>query len=236
MKFSIIVPAYNEYKNLKKISKILIDNNKNLQSLYIIDDSKTKCLDKNFLKKNKKIKYIHRKKKLGRGSAVLYGLKKAKNKNVSIYIEMDADFSHPPKQISSLVNFFIKKELDLLIASRYLRKSKIINWSINRIIFSFLANKLAKFLLKVPVSDYTNGFRIYSFRAADLITKKCGKIGDGFIVLSEILMWIHRMNYKISEKETIFKNRVRGESSVGFNEISKSLVGLLKIFIISKIN
>ena len=70
----------------------------------------------------------------------------------------------------------------------------------------------------------------------DLITKKCGKIGDGFIVLSEILMWIHRMNYKISEKETIFKNRVRGESSVGFNEISKSLVGLLKIFIISKIN
>lgn len=233
-KFSIIIPAYNEHKNLKKISKILINTYKDLESLYIIDDSKTISLDKKFLKKYKKIKYIHRKKKLGRGSAVLFGLKKAKSKNVSIYLEMDADFSHPPKQISSLVNFFIKKDLDLLIASRYLKKSKIINWSINRIIFSFLANKLAQFLLKVPVSDYTNGFRIYSLRATNLITKKCGKIGDGFIVLSEILMWIHRMNYKISEKETTFINRVRGESSVGLKEISKSLIGLLKIFIISK--
>ena len=111
--------------------------------------------------------HFHRKKKSGRGSAVIYGLKKAfKDNQNKIFIEMDADFSHNPQEIPKKINYFNKKKLDLLISSRYLKQSKILNWSLSRRIFSLASNFLAKNLLRVKVSDYTNGFRIYSKRSA----------------------------------------------------------------------
>ena len=145
---------------------------------------------------------------------------------------MDADFSHNPNEIKKKINFFIKNDLDLLISSRYLKKSKIINWSIQRLVFSKLSNLLASFLLNVGVTDYTNGFRLYSRKSVELIVKKCGKIGDGFIVLSEILLIIKLKNYKINELPTIFVNRKRGHSSVNFKLIIQSLIGILKLYFI----
>ena len=148
---------------------------------------------------------------------------------------MDADFSHDPNELKSKILFFKKRNLDLLISSRYLTKSKIINWSFQRLLFSKLSNLLAGALLNVGVTDYTNGYRIYSRRSVKLITKKCGKIGDGFIVLSEILLMIKLNNFKINELPTIFVNRKRGQSSVNFKLIIQSLVGLIKLYFI-KIN
>ena len=107
-----------------------------------------------------------------------------------------------------------KLNYDLIIASRYLKKSKILNWPFSRTILSKLSNLLAKILLNIDVSDYTNGYRFYSKRSAKLITNKCGKIGDGFIILSEILLIISKKKYKIGETHSTFINRKRGESSV----------------------
>ena len=149
---------------------------------------------------------------------------------------MDADFSHNPVELKQKINFFIKKDLDLLIASRYLKKSKIINWSIQRLVFSKLSNLLASFLLNVGVTDYTNGYRFYSRRSVELIIKKCGKIGDGFIVLSEILLTIKLKKFKINELPTIFVNRKRGESSVNLKLILQSLIGILKLYFIKITN
>ena len=145
---------------------------------------------------------------------------------------MDADFSHDPKEILRNLKFFKDNKLDLLIASRYMKKSKIINWNIIRKIFSRLSNILAKFLLRIKVTDYTNGFRFYSVRSAKKIIKDCGRIGDGFIVLSEILMVINSNNFKIDEIESVFVNRNRGESSVNLKLVIYSFLGLLKLFLI----
>ena len=82
----------------------------------------------------------------------------------------------------------------------------------------------------VPISDYTNGYRIYSSNAAKFITTNCGKIGDGYIVLSEILIQLYYNKFTIDEIDTIFVNRVRGTSNVNFNEILKSILGLYKIW------
>ena len=95
---------------------------------------------------------------------------------------------------------------------------------------SFLSNKLSNFVLKVNITDYTNGYRIYSNGAAKFIVKNCGKIGDGYIVLSEILIQLFYNNFKVDEIETIFVNRVRGVSNVSFSEIFLSLIGLYKIW------
>ena len=154
-----------------------------------------------------------------------------KNKDIKTVVEMDADFSHPPKEIIRNLNYFSKNNLDLLIGSRYLRKSKIINWPVSRRILSSLSNKLSRLLLSIPVSDYTNGFRIYSIKSCEIIVNKCGNIGDGFIILSEILQEIHNKRLRIGEIETVFVNRTRGESSVNFKLVLMSLFGLIKLFI-----
>ena len=232
-KTAIIIPAYNEEKNLIKIIKKI---NKYVSALIIIvDDSQNIKTKKLFKKRKKNILYFHRGKKMGRGSAVIYGLKKAlKNKNIVNYIEMDADMSHRPSELKKNISIFNNENLDLLIASRYLNKSKIINWPISRRILSKLSNVLARFLLSVPISDYTNGFRIYSKRATKLVSSKCGKIGDGFIVLSEIIIQLDFKKYKISETHSVFVNRIRGESSVNSKLFMQSLIGLLNLFLIKK--
>jgi dolichol-phosphate mannosyltransferase len=227
---AVIIPAYNEEDNIVKLIKNIRYYIPKIQ-IYIIDDSRgfktSSIIDK------KKNYYFHRKKKLGRGSAVIFGLKKAfTNKNLKIFIEMDADFSHNPNELIRNINFFKKKNLDLLVSSRYLKKSRIINWNLSRRIFSFLANYLTKKILKIQLSDYTNGFRIYSRRSVNKVIIDCGKVGDGFIVLSEILLTLFKNNYKLGEIHTIFFNRIRGESSVNLKLIFDSLLGLFKLYLI----
>jgi dolichol-phosphate mannosyltransferase len=229
-KIAIIIPAYNERKNLKKLVDQINSNLNDIQIL-IIDDSKVNDSEQTIIDK-KNVHFIYRGKKLGRGSAVLFGLKECLKKDYNIFIEMDADFSHDPNELQDKIDFFLNNNLDVLIASRYLKNSKIVNWSLSRRIFSKLSNFLAKKLLRIPVSDYTNGYRLYSREAAQLITRECGKIGDGFIVLSEILLVTSLNKLKIGEISSIFINRIRGESSVNVKLIFLSLFGLLKLFIL----
>lgn len=231
-KIGIVIPAYNEEKNIEKLINHINKNLKN-PTIYLIDDSCSNNTSEIVKKRKLRIKYFHRRVKSGRGSAVLYGLRKmVKDKNISAFIEMDADFSHNPKELKKNLHLFFKEKSDLLISSRYLKNSKIINWPKSRKILSKFSNRLARFLLNVPVTDYTNGYRIYSKRAASLITKECGNIGDGFIVLSEILMVINHKKFKINETRTIFVNRIRGESSVNIKLILQSFIGLFRIFLI----
>ena len=228
-KIVIIIPTYNEKENIFKLTKEILRIIPR-STIYIVDDTKHFNLKNQF--KDKRIKYFLRKNKKGRGSAVLYGLKKSlRHKSNNIFVEMDADFSHDPKELKKKIEFFIKNNLDLLISSRYLENSKIINWPIQRLVFSKLSNKLAQFLLDVGVTDYTNGFRIYSNKAASHVVNSCGKIGSGFIVLSETLVQLHINNFKIRDIKTRMVNRVTGKSSVNLRLVFDSLYGLIKLYI-----
>ncbi len=228
-KIAIVIPTYNELENIESlllsISKFLPNSD-----VFIIDDTKKNEIQKLIIKKRIKVNYFHRKKSIGRGSAVLFGLKKAlKKKKYKIFIEMDADHSHNPNELKKNIDYFKKKKLDLLIASRYLSKSKIYNWSIFRRIMSILANFLANKTLGINLTDFTNGFRFYSERSVKKITKKCGKISDGFILLSEIIVVLDSFSYNIDEIHTTFINREKGKSNVGINLIIDSFIGLIKL-------
>ena len=229
MKVSVIIPAYNEKNNVVSLAGDIINKIENVEVI-IVDDSKEDNISP-LLEKMSKVKYIFRGKKLGRGSAVIEGIKYLiKNTDTKIFVEMDADYSHDPNELTNNLKLFKEGKYDLLISSRYLSDSKIVNWPVTRKIFSFMANSLAKFLLRVPVSDYTNGFRIYSNNAANHIAFNCGKIGEGFIILSEILVELYYKNFKVGETSGKFVNRVRGESSVNLKEIFNSFLGLIRIY------
>ena len=233
MKIGFILPCYNEFENLfiliNQIKKIFKNH-----CIIVVDDSSSNEIKKK-IKKYKNIKYFKRKSKSGRGSAVLYGMAKIiKFKDIRYIVEMDTDLSSHPKELPANISLFKKQNLDLLVMSRYLKGSKIINWPLRRRIFSFLSNKLAYFLLKVKVSDYTMGYRIYSKNAVKHVVKSCGNIGGGFIVLSEILAELNYAKFKISDVKTTFVNREKGASTVNIRLIYESLIGLLKLFIIFK--
>jgi len=232
-KIGIIIPTYNEEENIGSLVdaiKSCIPNSE----IFVVDDTLENG-SKRILQDKSLVHYFHRGKKLGRGTAVIFGLEQALKKiDIEVFVEMDADFSHDPRELKEKIDFFIKDDLDMLIASRYAKNSRIINWNIFRRIFSLLSNFLAKMLLKIPCTDYTNGFRFYSKRAAEKVVNKCGKIGGGFIVLSEILVVMHSNNYKIGELSTVFVNRKRGESSVGIKFIFSSLFGLIKLYLLKK--
>jgi dolichol-phosphate mannosyltransferase len=228
MKIGFVLPCYNEFENIfiliKQIKKFFKD-----PLIVIVDDSSTNEI-KNRIIKYKKIKYFKRKVRSGRGSAVLFGMNKIlQDTKVDLIIEMDTDLSSHPKELPKNIQYFKKEKLDLLVMSRYLKGSKIINWPIRRRLFSFLSNKLANFLLKVNVSDYTMGYRIYSRSATEHVVKNCGKVGDGFIVLSEILAELNFNNFKIKDTKTVFINREKGASTVNIKLIYESLIGIFKI-------
>ena len=240
MTIAIIIPAFKESDNIEKLISSILKILEN-PLIIIIDDSPDRKTQEK-IKTFNNIRYIYRGKKLGRGSAVIDGMKNLVNeKEINKIIEMDADLSHDPSEIQNNLKIFEKENLDLLISSRYLKDSKITNWNLKRRVFSILANLLAKFVLKIPITDYTNGFRIYSKNSIKHIVANCGEIGDGFIILSEILIELYFNNFKVSEIHSHFNNRTRGESSVNLRLILDSFFGLLKIYkkkkeIINKIN
>ena len=230
MRIGFILPCYNEFENIfiliKQIKKIF-----NEHLIIVVDDSSTNEIKKKIVK-YKNVKYFKRKSKSGRGSAVIYGMRNIlKEKNINYVVEIDTDLSSHPKELPKNIKILKKKKLDLLIMSRYLKGSKIINWPLRRRIFSFLSNKLAYFLLRIKVSDYTMGYRIYSKNAVKHVVKNCGKVGGGFIVLSEILAELNYANFKIKDTKTTFINREKGSSSVNIKLIYQSLIGIFKIYI-----
>ena len=249
----ITIPAFREHENISILCKKILSISSKKYNYYILiiddsDDLKTLTVLKNTFNLkalnsarntffNKKITVKKRKKKSGRGSAILMGMKIFLNKSkkkFNIFVEMDADLSHSTSELIRNLKFFSLNKADLLISSRYLHKSKILNWPKSRKIFSSLSNKLARFILNIPISDYTNGYRIYSKRAVLNTTKNCGKIGDGFIILSEILVNLYYKKFKILEIDSIFRNRIRGESSVTLNEVLRSFIGLIKLYFLKK--
>lgn len=230
----IVIPTFKEADNIANLIGAIRKELPNVE-IVVVDDSPDEATKQAVEKLNEPAtSVIHRTAKGGRGSAVLEGLRILLEKDCQRLAEMDADFSHPPSQLPALIKEAADRNLDLLVASRYLPSSRIENWPLSRRMFSIASNHLARFLLRVPICDYTNGYRIYSRRAGETIVGNCGKLGTGFIALSEILVNVYYSGLKVGETPTIFTNRLRGESSVNYHEIKNAFFGLWKIYLLKK--
>lgn len=228
----ICIPTFNESRNIIKLVDNLIKI-KNVIICIVDDNSPDKTYEllvkKYFKDLNKKIFVIKRKKKNGRGSAVWTGFKKLKILKVSTYVEMDSDFSHSIFDLKKGLNIFSKrqKKIDVLLGSRY-PNGRIINWPIQRRIFSKLANLLARFLISNKIYDYTNGFRFYNTKAMKIMLSKKPK-NKGYVYLIETLSIFIDKKLRIIEYDIVFKNRIRGKSNTTFREIFNSLKGIFAI-------
>ena len=223
---AIIVPTFNERDNIARLIKSIRMNANPHDKIIVVDDNSpdgTGKVVEGLAKKQKNIYLVLRQNKSGRGSAVLDGFKFAQKFKPSFYIEMDADFSHKPEDIPRLLKAV--EEADVVIGSRYLKGARIINWSIKRKVFSKLANIYAKIILKVPIADYTNGFRIYKKEAVNfLLSQKL--VSFGYILLSETAYKLKEAGFTFREIPIVFVNRKRGASNLNFAEIKNAFFGV----------
>jgi len=235
IKCVIVIPAYREFLALPHL---LLDLSRSLRSCDIVvicDD--TDDIDKNRIVEscekaleNSKgfLAFSMSNVKSGRGGAVRRGMEFAISNfpNIESVIECDADSSHRPVDIIKLRDN--PAQVDLLIGSRYLPESKIIGWPLTRRIFSWLLNVLIPRVLKMDLSDITNGLRRYSPSALNAILSYPAQ-NSGFIYLSEQAIVVKQQTLSIDEVPTVFINRQEGKSTVGWKEISSSLIGVMKL-------
>lgn len=233
-RLGVVIPAYKEADNIAPLIQAIRKELPEAE-IVVVDDSPDESTQDAVERLNDPAAtVVHRTSKGGRGSAVLEGIAILLKKGCTRIAEMDADFSHPPSQLKSLLKEASDRDLDLLVASRYLPASRIENWPLGRRVFSIASNHLARFMLGIPICDYTNGYRLYSRRAGERIVETCGKLGKGFIALSEILVNVYCSGLTVGETPTIFTNRLRGESSVNYHEIKNALFGLWGIYLLKK--
>ena len=221
MKFSLVIPTYNERENISKlISGIKEQFNKNEiegEIIFVDDNSPdgTGEVLEELKKENQNLKVIHRKGKLGLSSAVIEGFKISEGDILGV---MDADLSHPSEKISEMYKV-ITKEADLVIGSRYVKGGKIEGWNLYRKILSKGATLLARVF--VNVKDPMSGFFMIK---KELITNK--EINPkGFKILLELLIKTNCQN--IIEIPITFTNRIVGKSKAGTKEIIYYLQNLI---------
>ncbi len=228
-KYAVIVPALNESGNLK----ILVPNIfKNLSDskVIIVDDSgdiENKKLHTVMLEHGNRVEIINRGQKLGRGSAIIDGLKSGmKDKNIRYFFEMDADLSHDPAELSRFLK--LKDKYDMIVGSRYMQGSKITKWPWWRLAQSRVINKILNLWLGLSLTDYTDGYRLYGRSAVEFLTSTKLK-EKGFISLSEVAFKLKKAGFKICEVPVSFTDRTLGKSNANTKELLNSLIGAIRI-------
>ena len=229
-KVSIILPTYNESKNIIQILESIQEHlPKNLQSETIIVDDNSpdgtgKIVDEYLnIKKiaNNTVDIIHRTTKSGLASAILKGIQQATG---DVIVVMDSDFSHPPQIIPKMLDTLKKYHSDIVIASRYVKGGSIEHWTLKRKLMSKIATKIAKLSLGVTAKDPMSGF--FMFKKNLLHDLKFD--GIGYKLLLEIL--VKTKGAKISEVPYTFTNRQFGSSKLGIDTIVDYARSVLKLY------
>ena len=176
-----------------------------------------------------KVLWSHKSEKSGRGAAVKRGMELALvcAPKFRRLIECDADGSHTSQDIARIIA--LEEDIGVVIGSRYIEGSAIVGWPLGRRFFSKLLNLVLPYILDVDSHDVTNGLRMYSREAVELISSNeitC----PGFIYLSEQLLICRNSNMQIVEVPVTFMNRTLGNSTVTKKEIIDSLLGILKLW------
>ncbi|MEL6389836.1 MAG: polyprenol monophosphomannose synthase [Bacteroidota bacterium] len=231
MKHLVIIPTYNEKENVAAIIEAVMDLGG--MDVLIVDDGSpdgTATIVRDIQSKNKYTQQIHlieREGKLGLGTAYIRGFKFGLEHGYDIINEMDADFSHPPKDLLRLRQT-IMDGADVAIGSRYIHGGGFVNWSRLRIFISKGGSAYVRLMTKMPIKDPTAGFVAYSstfLRSFDL--DQVEFTGYGFQI--EMKYIAYRLGFKLVEIPIIFKDRELGTSKMNISIINEAINGVLKL-------
>jgi dolichol-phosphate mannosyltransferase len=213
MKTLIISPTYNEWKNVAQIIHEVFSRNPDHHML-IVDDSSpdgTADIVRGLQDQFPNLFLEIREKKNGLGRAYIYGFKWALERDYDFIVQMDADMSHHPKEITKMVALLDKN--DVAIGSRYINGVSVVNWPIRRLVISYGANLYSRFATGMPLKDATGGYKVWSknvLKSIDLDGVKSS--GYSFQIEMNFRAWIK--GFKLVEHPIIFIDRTIGESKM----------------------
>ncbi|MCW4024572.1 MAG: polyprenol monophosphomannose synthase [Candidatus Bathyarchaeota archaeon] len=225
----IVLPTYCEAENIYKLIKDILALKLNALIL-VVDDSSpdgTAQIVRELQKESDNILLIERAKKNGLGSAITDAFKffLALEKMPKKIIVMDADFSHNPQQLPSLLDGMVEG-CGIVIGSRYCSGGRIEGWSFSRKLISRIANRLARSSLKIKLNDCTSGYRCYS---VDFLKVAVDSLhSQTYEIQIETVRQAKLNNFKVIEVPISFVNRKRGKSKLAGIEIRSFFLYILK--------
>ena len=228
----VIIPTYNEMENIEKIIRAVFGLEKSFHILVIDDGSPDHTGDKVEELIEKEFKGIlfclHRKGKLGLGTAYITGFKWALAHGYEYIFEMDADFSHDPNDLPRLYATCHDEGYDVAIGSRYVSGVNVVNWPIGRVLMSYFASQYVRLVTGFKVHDTTAGFKCYKRRVLETIPLDQVRFkGYGFQI--EMKFTAYKIGFKIKEVPVIFVNRREGVSKMSGGIFGEAFFGVMRL-------
>ncbi|MCS7053128.1 MAG: polyprenol monophosphomannose synthase [Ignavibacterium sp.] len=213
MKILVIIPTYNELDNIRKIIPAVLSQDENIDIL-IVDDNSPDNTGKYVEEKSRvepRIKLIKRPGKMGLGTAYITGFKYAIDHNYDLVFEMDADFSHDPKEIPNFLEAI--KDADLVLGSRYINGVRVLNWPMQRLLLSYFASVYTRTITGLPIHDTTGGFKCFRIEVLKAINLDKVK-SNGYSFQIEMTYKAFKKNFRIKEIPIVFTDRAKGKSKM----------------------
>ena len=226
----MIIPTYNEKENIEAIIAAVAGLQPSFHILIIDDGSPdgTASIVKSLFPKYPGILFIEeRRGKQGLGTAYIHGFKWALSKGYQYIFEMDADFSHNPKDLIRLYDA-CKSGADLAVGSRYVKTGAVENWPANRILLSKGASLYTRIITWMPIKDPTAGFVCYKKEVLESLNLDAISFtGYAFQIEMKFAAW--KLGFKIEEVPITFKDRKLGASKMNKGIVKEGILGVLKL-------
>ena len=228
----VIIPKYNEKENIEAIIRAVMALEDKFDILVIEDGSPDGTADivKGLMAGDFKgrLHIIERTGKLGLGTAYITGFKWAIEQKYDFIFEMDADFSHDPKDVPRLLKEVRDNGYDVAIGSRYITGVNVVNWPMGRVLMSYYASKYVQFVTGIPVNDTTAGFKCYRRKVLETINLDAIRF-KGYAFQIEMKFTAYKLGFKIKEVPVIFVNRELGTSKMSGGIFGEALFGVIKL-------
>lgn len=227
----VIIPTYNEIENISNIIDAVMDKPDGFNVLVIDDASPDGTQDAVRSKMQQypgRVFMETRGGKLGLGTAYIHGFKWALKRGYEYVIEMDADFSHNPDDLTRLYHECKDRGADMAIGSRYVSGVNVVNWPMGRVLMSYFASMYVRTVTRMKLRDATAGFVCY--RRAVLEALDLDKIQfKGYAFQIEMKFRAYRRKFKIVEVPIIFVNRRLGTSKMNSSIFGEAIFGVITL-------
>lgn len=229
----VIIPTYNEKENIEKIIRAVLGLGPHAFNILVIDDGSpdgTAAIVKRLMEDEFKNRLfiIERRGKLGLGTAYIAGFKWAIEQKYDYIFEMDADFSHDPKDLPRLYEACATDGADVAIGSRYVSGVNVVNWPMGRVLMSYYASKYVRTVLGVRLHDTTAGFKCYRRQVLEAIDLDAIRF-KGYAFQIEMKFTAYKLGFKIKEVPVIFVNRREGTSKMSGGIFGEALFGVMRL-------
>jgi len=227
----VIIPTYNEKENIEAIVRRVFALKSDFHVLVVDDnspDGTSEIVTELQKEYGEALLLLTRKNKTGLGTAYIAAFKYALTHHYEYIFEMDADFSHNPKDLIRLKHACEKEGYDLAVGSRYVKGVNVVNWPLARVLLSYFASIYVRFLTGMTIKDPTAGFKCYKRKVLETINLDGIKfIGYAFQIEMKFSAWKH--GFKITEVPIIFTDRTKGTSKLSKGIIKEGVFGVLKM-------